>query len=197
MSLKSYYYEIFSKEVRRLPLKDEIYGATRFFGGTSTSFPWEDVEENVAAVNPTSNELFIASLFTCVSIDMLLHHEFCLVKRNQSLYQGWDAMAQYPKFGMTCMGAGWSRNPLFILKCAESKQVISAEKMLPIMPEITKLIQEELQEALDRFFPGQCSALNLLGKWCQVDPTFGDANTDCATTVAFRAQLRESLQNNA
>ncbi len=197
MSLKSYYYDNYSEEVKRLPLKDGRCGAARFFGGDSISFPWKDVKENLAAVHPASNELFIASLFSCVSIDMLLHHEFYLVKGDRGLYQNWDSTASCPKFGTTSMGAGRRRNPLFILKCAESEQVISAEKMLPIIPEIIKLIQDELQEALHLFFQDQCSALYLLGKWCRVDPTFGDERTDCDTTAAFRAQLRASLQNNA
>ena len=196
MGLKSYYYDNYSEEVKRLPLKkDEILGTTHYFGNNlqSFAFPWQEVKEDLAAVHPASNELFIASLFSCVSIDMLLHHKF----RNQGLYQIWDSTANYPKFGTTGMGSGWSRNPLFILKCAESEQVISAEKMLPIIPEIIKLIQDELQEALQLFFQDQCSALYLLGKWCRVDPTFGDERTDCDTTAAFRAQLRASLQNNA
>ena len=207
MSLKSYYYENYSVEVKRLPLKDEIYGATRYFGNNlqSHAFPWQEVREDLTAVHPASNELFIASLFTCVSIDMMLHHNLCQVdnreqqQRGWEMFQKWDEAARYPKFGMTGfgVGSGLSRNPLFILKCAESEQVISAEKMLPVMPEIPKLIQSELQEALDRFFPGTYAASQMLNNWYHDDPTFMDPNTDCEATHAFRTQLNEYLQNNA
>ena len=165
------------------------------------------MKKDLAKVGSSSNELFIASLFSVVSIDMMLHQFYFLNgiadgrtprfkdnERQQEMYRNWERMSKYPKFGMTCMGSHWSRNPLHILKCAEDAGGIDKVKMLAIIPELVTLIQAELKEAIDTFFSeGNRTAKEILKKWVEEDASFMDERVNCSSVEAFRKQLTESL----
>ena len=208
MTLKEYYYSDFRRDVNRLPLKHDEIGECKYFGENLDSFenPWQDVKEDLAKVGSSSNERFIASLLSVVSIDMMLHQNFFLTtyregrpdetvpEKKKEMYKQWEKKSIYPKFGRTCMGSSWSRNPLYILKCSEEAQVIDKEKMLAIIPELVALIQAELKEAVEMFFrEGNRTAEEILNNWVGKDSSFTDERVNCTSVEAFRKQLTESL----